>query len=564
MADNDAVDTKAASEATGATDKTGSTAAASGAAVDLLAGLLKRWQAASISGKFAIFAGLLAALVLAYLVVGWVGWTIGIFSLKSLADSYASEVAEYIPLSQPLLKALSYLIFLVMLPTGILFVSLKSKSRLHGVILFAVSMIVFNLFLGLAARNFKVNPLTGGPVKCVVINNGKPLFYDLVPGKEFQIDPLTGRKCIPVTPELAVKLSRDPPRLIPSGSQTDFFDRAMGTPRTWFAKLPDGTIELFDNDGFHPITSEELQPITPEIAVEWQRQYDQKVEQQLRDEELKKEIAEATKAEEARLAEERRLEEIRVAEAKRIEEARIAEEKRLEEMRIAEEKRAEEQRLAEENARRMQAEEDARLEQQRREEQERQQAEEERARGGRRCDQLAGNAYDQDRNTAFPGVPYDLLVAHAKDAILACRNAVSIDGDTLRYHYQLARALQSQRSGEAEDILQMLADKDYAAAFDNLGWIQINKGNGRQGILDFERGAQLGGIESMFSLGGFLYEGRLVQKDKQAGVNYLRMAAERGHSGATKLVSKIKEGELAGEVFGTVFGTILGEALKRR
>lgn len=510
--------------------------------MDYLELLKMKWSSASPLGKILIVVSVIGALAAIGFVLSWIAWLLGFYSLKMLADSYAAELSRFIPLSQPLLKAVTYFFLLLFIPLGGLIFSFRRKNRAIGIGLFIGFVIALNLVLGLAARDFKVNPLTSAPEKCVVLYNGKQTYYDLVPGQEFQTDPTNGRRCIPVTPELAIKLTRQAPKRIAGDSDIEFFDPATGYHKVWFARMSDNTIELFDNEGFHPTTSEELLPITREVGAEWKRQYDLKVEQEQRDIELKNEI------EEARIVEEKRL----------------AEQKRLEEMRLAEEERAEEQRLAEENARRLQAEEDARLAQQQREEQERRQADEERARGGRRCDQLAGNTYDQDRNTTLPGVSYDLLVSQAKEAVLACRNAVRIDGDTLRYQYQLARALQSQRSGEAEDILQSLADENYAAAFDNLGWIKINKGNAGQGILDFERGAQLGGTESMFSLGGFLYEGRLVQKDRQAGVNYLKMAAERGHSGAAELLSKIRDGELAGEVFGTVFGTILGEILKKR
>jgi hypothetical protein len=49
-------------------------------------------------------------------------------------------------------------------------------------------------------------------------------------------------------------------------NRIEFFDTVTGEPRIWYAIAADDTIELFDNEGFHPRTSEKLVPVTKEIV----------------------------------------------------------------------------------------------------------------------------------------------------------------------------------------------------------------------------------------------------------------------------------------------------------
>ena len=53
--------------------------------------------------------------------------------------------------------------------------------------------------------------------------------------------------------------------------QPEFFDPRTSEPIVWYVDHGD-TIEIFDLLGYHPETSEELLPVTPEIVDRWKAQ----------------------------------------------------------------------------------------------------------------------------------------------------------------------------------------------------------------------------------------------------------------------------------------------------
>ena len=106
--------------------------------------------------------------------------------------------------------------------------------------------------------------------RCYIIQRGaaQPVIYrDHSPG----IDQETGRECRLVTPGLIERLKeysegKRPVRI--KAPQPEFFDPRTGEPIVWYAEHGD-TIEIFDLMGYHPETSEELLPATPEIVDRW-------------------------------------------------------------------------------------------------------------------------------------------------------------------------------------------------------------------------------------------------------------------------------------------------------
>ena len=69
--------------------------------------------------------------------------------------------------------------------------------------------------------------------------------------------------CIPKTPDV-------PPKQI-VGTPESFFNPLTGEPKVWFWRGNDGTIEFFDNEGFHPRTGDMLQPVTGDVIGEWRK-----------------------------------------------------------------------------------------------------------------------------------------------------------------------------------------------------------------------------------------------------------------------------------------------------
>ncbi|HVI11411.1 MAG TPA: hypothetical protein VM822_00930, partial [Pseudolabrys sp.] len=113
--------------------------------------------------------------------------------------------------------------------------------------------------------------------QCYIIQRGaaQPVIYrDHSPG----IDQETGRECRLVTPGLIERLKeyaegKRPVRI--KAPQPEFFDPRTSEPIVWYVDRG-GTIEIFDLMGYHPETSEELLPVTPEIVDRWTAQQAQK------------------------------------------------------------------------------------------------------------------------------------------------------------------------------------------------------------------------------------------------------------------------------------------------
>ena len=109
--------------------------------------------------------------------------------------------------------------------------------------------------------------------QCYIIQRDAraPVIYrDHLPG----IDPETGRECRLVTIGLVERLNeyangKRPGKI--KATQPEFFDPRTSEPIVWYVDHG-GTIEIFDLMGYHPETSEELLPVTPEIVDRWKAQ----------------------------------------------------------------------------------------------------------------------------------------------------------------------------------------------------------------------------------------------------------------------------------------------------
>ena len=117
-------------------------------------------------------------------------------------------------------------------------------------------------------QHFKQNA-----TQCYIIQRGAraPVIYrDNLPG----MDPETGRECRLVTTGLIERLKeyaegKRPGRI--KAPPPEFFDPRTSEPIVWYVDHG-GAIEIFDLLGYHPETSEELLPVTPEIVDRWKAQ----------------------------------------------------------------------------------------------------------------------------------------------------------------------------------------------------------------------------------------------------------------------------------------------------
>src|SRR6266571_6546140 len=127
--------------------------------------------------------------------------------------------------------------------------------------------------------------------------DGRPLkyFIQTLDGYKFATtpgtDPVYGVPYQPITAEVArhyiLWKARDGQMPGPSVPETQYFSPATGEPLRWYAKLPNGRIDMFTLPGFHPTYGMKLLPTTAEVVAAYEKQKAEAERQ--RQEELKKE-----------------------------------------------------------------------------------------------------------------------------------------------------------------------------------------------------------------------------------------------------------------------------------
>jgi TPR repeat protein len=164
-----------------------------------------------------------------------------------------------------------------------------------------------------------------------------------------------------------------------------------------------------------------------------------------------------------------------------------------------------------------------------------------------RCDELAANPYDQKKSNQVQGVSYKEVQSNGQAAIEACTKALDASPGELRLKYQLARAYQATQPKKAFELYTQLVQRDYPAAYDNLGWLFLD---GRAVSVDefkattlFRKGARLDDPDSMLSLGWMIMSGKANPEQYDEAAKWLRRAAALGHKQAFELLSKSEESQ---------------------
>lgn len=149
------------------------------------------------------------------------------------------------------------------------------------------------------------NQRTGVPIKWYVENaNGDITLFD-----SGGFDTITRVEKRPVKPEICAQFARQknnatPRKITADISEIKFFDSATGRPRVWYSMAPGGKFDLFDSNGFNPVTSESLFPVTQEIVREIIDQATKEADEKKRAE--TKRLEDVEKAARTRAAEESR------------------------------------------------------------------------------------------------------------------------------------------------------------------------------------------------------------------------------------------------------------------
>ncbi len=209
--------------------------------------------------------------VCAILVLYMFLWLIDKLFVYFLAKSYVSEIADVFNLNTHLAAAASFAIFITFVYLLSLSFSFTRKSRIIGVLGLAAMVIMHSLLLWQGTQN-QFFDRSGRAIKCYILSRDGVVRYMERAG----IDPVTGRQCQDVTPELLERLQEYArgrrPELVLEDEPV-FFDQRTGEPIIWFWRAKSGDIELFNLMGFHPESGEELRPITPAVVAEWKQQW---------------------------------------------------------------------------------------------------------------------------------------------------------------------------------------------------------------------------------------------------------------------------------------------------
>ncbi len=287
------------------------------------------------------------------------------------------------------------------------------------------------------------------------------------------------RQKTPTTPQRA-------PNKVTVTADTVFFDPVNGNPRLWFWHKDKGEYEFFDGPGFEPQNGQQLQSFTREALTQYQQEVDEKAKQ--------------LQAEQDRIEAEQK--------AKQAAEARQQTELQQKEA-DDERQRAAEAEKASELA--------------------------------KQCDDLAANP--NDANRVGQGVYYADLKPVAGQAVEACDAAFKQSPDTLRFQYQLARALELSGDGaehvenrqRAFELEQSLVRAGYAAAFDNLASMYRDHGDINTAAILFRKGVDLGDSDSMVSLGDLIGDGRVEPMGPQENqIELYKRAADLGNQNGVR------------------------------
>jgi hypothetical protein len=384
--------------------------------------------------------------------------------------------------------------------------------------------------------------------QCYIIQRDSraPVIYrDRLPG----IDPDTGRECRLVTTSVVERLKeyaegKRPVRI--KAPQPEFFDPRTSEPIVWYVDRG-GTIEIFDLMGYHPETSEELLPVSPEIVDRWKAQQAQigrkpparvdPVSHPWFDVKTGRPNIWHTPEQAGALEffdgpgfhpkTGKALIEITQDFAEKLEreKQKQADDLAREKQKQADDLEREKQKQAEQKWREQQAREAQRL--------------------AASCDELAGNPNDQNRRRKGVGVSYDQLKTQIPEAIRACESAVQLLPADLTLQYQLARAVELVDPPRGQSMQDRLVKKGYPAAFDNAGSLLLRNRGCKQHCVNeavklFKKGADLGDPDSMMSLADLIHNGQATGNTGNMIALYQR-AAKLGHPGAIRALEALAQ-----------------------
>jgi hypothetical protein len=187
-----------------------------------------------------------------------------LLGIRGLFNHFADKIINTTGINQYLAKAIIILLMIPLLWSFKWTISLSSQKRRTGYTIVAGYICIFYFTMFFMTKEQKFDFTTGEAIKYYAVTPEGIRYFD-APG----YDPKYGIPLKPVDQGVARSetFNRLPPKKLDEPQQ--FFDYATKEPLVWYYEAPDGTLEFFDQPGFHPKYGQELKPITPEIVSKY-------------------------------------------------------------------------------------------------------------------------------------------------------------------------------------------------------------------------------------------------------------------------------------------------------
>jgi hypothetical protein len=146
------------------------------------------------------------------------------------------------------------------------FLSINRTRRMIGTSILVSCLILYNLGLYQSTKGSYFSFSEGKVLKWYALTPEGVKFFD-----REGVDPVYGIPLKPVTPDVVRNL-----RLLEKGdfktvdpSSSTWFNPITGEPQLWYYRYPDGRFEFYDKPGYHPVTGDQLVPVSKEVFFEW-------------------------------------------------------------------------------------------------------------------------------------------------------------------------------------------------------------------------------------------------------------------------------------------------------
>ena len=182
---------------------------------------------------------------------------------------FTQQISERTGLNLYLAKAAAALLALPMVYGLRSLYSLSSKRRQIGLVLIALTTVVYNSGLYWATRDANFGLKNGESIRWYAITPEGVKYYSR-PG----VDPKFGIPLKPVTPDVVRFLEKlDGSALeIEDPNKAEWFNPITDDPELWYFQTPSGTWKFFNKPGFDPVTGTTLQAVSREFREHWQAQ----------------------------------------------------------------------------------------------------------------------------------------------------------------------------------------------------------------------------------------------------------------------------------------------------